>query len=198
MSLFVDPPFALGQTLGVTSATQGENWVGVVKVFPDVNPRTGQVRSNRVKKCIAVRNASGATLFGKRGVSFVAGSQGAVVGYVYEDGRADKAVAGVADEYLPPAGVAANDVFWVTVEGPTDMLIDVATQPGQHIVGATINNITAATSSGNTGGFGVTATPTAALAAPTGSVVYYGRVAVTASQAEARAGVRVQLKEINA
>jgi hypothetical protein len=196
MSLYVDPPFNLGQTLGVTDATKGGNWVGVVKVFPDVNPRTGVVRSNRVKKCIAVRNASGATLFAKRGVSLVNGSTSAVVGYVYEDGRANKAVAGVVDEHLPPSGVAANDVFWVTVDGPTEMLINVATQPGQHVVGATINNVTAATSSGNTGGFGVTSDITGALAAPTGRGVYYGRVAVTANATAAQAGVLVHVKEL--
>ena len=196
MSLFVDPPFALGQTLGVTSATEGENWVGVVKVFPDVNPRTGVVRSTRVKKCVAVRNSSGVALAAKRGVSFTAGSVKTVTGYVYEDGRANKAVAGVVDEYLPSTGVAANDIFWVTVDGPTELLINVATEPGQHVIGATINNVTAATSSGNTGGYGVTASITDALAAPTGRGVYYGRVAVTANATTAQAGVLVHVKEI--
>lgn len=207
MSLFVDPPFGLGQTLGVTSATEGEHWVGVVKVFPDVDPTTGKVRSNRVKKCVAVRNSSGVRLAAKRGVSFTAGSVRTVTGYVFEDGRANKAVAGVVDEYLPAlvgapeaatstGGVAANDIFWVTVEGPTDLLINVATQPGQHIIGTTINNVTAATSSGNTGGYGITATITDALAAPTGRGVYYGRVAVTADASTAQAGVRVHVKEI--
>lgn len=195
MSLFVDPPFSLGQTLGVTNATDGANWVGVVKVFPDVNPRTGRVRSNRVKKCIAVRNLSGETLFAKRGVTFTPGSTASVVGYAFEDGRANKAVAGVVDEYLPASGVAANDVFWVTVDGPTELLINVATQPGQHVIGATINSVTAATSSGNTGGYGVTADVTAALAAPTGRV-YYGRVAVTADASVAQAGVLVNMKEL--
>ena len=196
MSLFVDPPFALGQTLGVTNATDGENWVGVVKVFPDVNPVTGRVRSNRVKKCVAVRNSSGVALAAKRGVSFAPGSVRSVTGYVFEDGRANKAVAGVVDEYLPPAGVAANDIFWVTVDGPTELLVNVATEPGQHIIGATINNITAATSSGNTGGYGVTASITDALAAPTGRGVYYGRAATTAAAPAAQAGVLVHLKEI--
>lgn len=63
MSLYVDPPFSLGQTLGVSSTADGTGWVGVVKVFPDVNPSTGKVRSNRVKKCVAVRNTSGAASF---------------------------------------------------------------------------------------------------------------------------------------
>jgi hypothetical protein len=185
MSLLVDPPFALGQTLGVTTATDGGNWVGAIKQFPDVDPVTGKVRSNRIKTCVAVRNGSGATLFAKRGVTFKAGSTIEVDGYAYEDGRADKRIAGVVDEYLPPAGVASNDVFWVTVEGPTEILSSVATQPGQHLTGTTINSVTAATSSGNTGGFAVTQTATLALAAPTGRVVYYGRAASTASASSA-------------
>jgi hypothetical protein len=74
MSLQIDPPFSLGQTLGVTSATDGAQWVGVVKLFPDVNPQTGVVRSARVKKCIAVRNSSGSTISGKRAVAFASDS----------------------------------------------------------------------------------------------------------------------------
>lgn len=200
MSLYVDPPFSLGQTLGVSSTDDGKQWVGVVKVFPDVNPKTGALRSARLKKCIAVRNLSGARLYPKRGVSFVAGSVSGVTGYVYEDGRANKAVAGVVDEHLPSTGdfpgVAANDVFWVTVDGPTEMLINVATEPGMHIVGATINSVTAATSSGNTGGYGITASITDALAAPTGRGVYYGRAASTCTATAAQAGCLVTVKEL--
>lgn len=194
MSLYVDPPFSLGQTLGVTSA-DGAAWEGTVKVFPDVNPRTGVVRSGRLKKCVAVRNSSGATLFAKRAVTFTAGSARAVAGYVYEDGRAGKATAGIVDEYLPAAGVANGDIFWVTVDGPTEILVNVATEPGQHIVGATINSVTAATSSGNTGGYGVTDSVTNVLAAPTGRPVYYGRAASTCTATAAQAGCLVNMKE---
>lgn len=158
MSLFVDPPFALGQTLGVTSATEGENWVGVVKVFPDVNPRTGVVRSNRVKTCIAVRNSSGATLYGKRAVAFAAGSTKAVSGYA----RVTNAVvAGVADEFLPPAGVASNDVFWATIEGPTELEAS-----GEVVVDGIVAAVTAhttnATVQAGTGGQGATVNVTVA------------------------------------
>ena len=120
MSLYVDPPFALGQTLGVSSATDGTGWVGAVKVFPDVDPKTGKVRSNRLKTCIAVRNSSGVALAPKRAVAFTAGSYSAVSGYTR---LTNDAVAGVVDEFLPTAGVAANDVFWVTVAGPTELLV---------------------------------------------------------------------------
>jgi hypothetical protein len=118
MSLYVDPPFALGQTLGVTSATDGGGWVGAVKLFPDIDPSNGQIRSNRLKKCIAVRNVSGVALLPKRVVTFKSGSFSEVDGYTR---LTDAASAGVVDEHLPSGGVAANDVFWVTVEGPTEV-----------------------------------------------------------------------------
>jgi hypothetical protein len=118
MSLFDDPPFALGQTLGVTLATEGGNWVGAVKTFPDVNPVTGVVRSNRVKTCIAVRNTSGVILLPRRVVMFKAGSFTEVDGY---DNDTTKLPAGVVDEFIPTSGVANNDVFWLTVEGPTEV-----------------------------------------------------------------------------
>lgn len=120
MSLYVDPPFSLGQTLGVTSATDGENWVGVVKVFPDVNPRTGKVRSNRVKKCIAVRNVATVPLAGKKLVAYKTGKITEVDGYTTD---VTVTAAGVVDEYLPAGGVAVNDVFWLTVDGPTEVTL---------------------------------------------------------------------------
>ena len=118
MSLLVDPPFGLGQTLGVSSTDDGTGWVGVVKQFPDVDPTTGQVRSNRIKTCIAVRNTSGTTLYGKRLVNWAAGSFSAVDAY---SRQTNDRPAGVTDEHLSSAGVAANDVFWLTVEGPSEM-----------------------------------------------------------------------------
>lgn len=120
MSLLVDPPFSLGQTLGVTSATDGENWVGVVKEFPDVNPRTGKVRSNRIKRCIAVRNVATVPLAGKKLVSAKTGKLTEVDGYTTD---VTVTAAGVVDEYLPAGGVAVNDVFWLTVEGPTEVTL---------------------------------------------------------------------------
>lgn len=152
MSLLVDPPFALGQTLGVTSATDGQNWVGVIKQFPDVDPNTGVVRSNRVKTCVAVRNVSGGTLLPKRVVSFDTTTAGLAV---FTQTRGYSAVTneervGVVDEYLPATGVAANDVYWVTVEGPTE--VAVALSGSDVAVGDRLAAITAAASTGTTAG----------------------------------------------
>ena len=118
MSLTVDPPFALGQTHGVSSTSDGVGWVGAVKQFPDVNPATGKIRTNRIKTCIAVRNVSGVALLPRRTVVFKSGSLSEVDGY---NADTTKPVAGVVDEHLPASGVANNDVFWLTINGPTEV-----------------------------------------------------------------------------
>ncbi len=122
MSLLIDPPFALGQTLGVSSLTDGTGWVGVVKQFPDVNPITGAIRSNRIKTCVAVRNVATIALAPKRTVVFATaaglGGLSTVTGY---SSVLNAEHVGVVDEFLPTAGVAINDVFWVVVDGPTEV-----------------------------------------------------------------------------
>lgn len=165
MSLYVDPPFDLGQTLGVSSATDGGGWVGAVKIFPDVSP-SGIIRSNRVKKCVAVRNSSGGALLPKRIVRFAVGTAGTAV-FSAVDGYAAVAnneLVGVVDEYLPAAGVAANDVFWVVVDGPTE--VSHALSGTAIAVGDRLAAITAATSGATTAG---RATPSSVGAATTGS-----------------------------
>lgn len=160
MGLQADPPFGLGQTLGVTnvndslyglsSGSYGDNWVGCVKEFTDVNPINGQVRSNRRKVCIAVRNTSSVALLPKRVVR-LAGSGTALFGAA--DGYASStndALVGVVDEFLPAGGVAANDVFWVTVDGPTE--VSVALSGSDVAVRSALSVITAAASTSSTAG----------------------------------------------
>jgi hypothetical protein len=152
MSLFVDPPFSLGQTLGVTNATDGANWVGAVKNFPDVDPATGRIRSNRVKTCVAVRNLSSIALAPKRVVAFDTGTAG-LAGFTQTKGYSaatNEERVGVVDEHLPATGVAVNDVFWVTVEGPTE--VAVALSGSDLVVGDRLAAITAAASTGTTAG----------------------------------------------
>jgi hypothetical protein len=165
MSLYVDPPFDLGQTLGVSSTADGKAWVGAVKVFTDVVPSTGAVRSNRVKKCVAVRNMSGAALLPKRLVKFstTAGTAGISEVTGYADATNAEFV-GVVDEFLPSAGVADKDVFWVVVDGPTEVahaLSGTAVAAGNKLAA-----ITAATSGATTAG---RVTPSGVGAATTGA-----------------------------
>jgi hypothetical protein len=54
------------------------------------------------------------------------------------------------DEHLPATGVAVNDVFWVTVEGPTE--VAVALSGSDLVVGDRLAAITAAASTGTTAG----------------------------------------------
>lgn len=151
MSLLVDPPFSLGQTLGVDSATDGVGWVGAVKQFPDVDPATGKIRSNRVKTCVAVRNSAATALLPKRVVRFRLTAGTAVFAEV--DGYAaetNEERVGVVDEHLPASGVAVNDVFWVTVAGPTE--VAVALSGTGVAVGDRLSCVTAATSGATTAG----------------------------------------------
>ncbi len=152
MSLLVDPPFALGQTLGVSSTADGGGWVGAIKQFPDVDPATGKIRSNRVKTCVAVRNASGAALLPKRVVRFKVGTAGTAV-FAEVDGYSavtNEERVGVVDEHLPASGAASNDVFWVTVAGPTE--VAVALSGTDVAVGDRLAAITAATAGATTAG----------------------------------------------
>ena len=145
MSLLIDPPFALGQTLGVSSTADGGGWVGAVKQFPDVNPLTGTVRSNRIKTCVAVRNVATIALVPKRLVTFstTAGLAGlsSVTGY---SSTLNAEHVGVVNKYISSAGVAVNDVFWVTVDGPTEVLA--ALSGTELAAGNRVCCITAATS----------------------------------------------------
>lgn len=149
MGLLVDPPFALGQTLGVSSTDDGKGWVGAVKEFTDVTPSTGVIRSNRRKVCIAVRNTSGAALLPKNLVTFDNSPAGPdSVGAVDAKNQVTgNEFVGVVDEHLPAAGVAANDVFWVTIEGPTEVIADAAISVGDAVAADT-----AATAGADTAG----------------------------------------------
>lgn len=158
MSLYVDPPWSLGQTLGVTASVTSPGWVGAVKVFPDVSPVTGQVRSNKLKTCVAVRNSSGETLLAKRAVSFEPGSYTVVNGYTRET---NALVAGVVDEFIPSSGVANGDVFWATVAGPTEFIVGQTVAVGD-VVAAVTANTTNSTVAAGTGGYGSTVSVTVA------------------------------------
>jgi hypothetical protein len=104
-----------------STATQSKGIEGIVNVFKDVDYSiTGgvnQLRSVNDVTAILVRNASGVALLPKRLVTWKSANRGKQVdGYARLDWQD---VAGVVDEWLPAAGVAANDYFWLVVKGPT-------------------------------------------------------------------------------
>jgi hypothetical protein len=110
-----DPWFPRGTTLGVTSTSDGTHIVGTQRWFTDTRP-DGTVNSNVQLKCIAVRNTSAGALTPGQ---VVKGKTTALLSEVDGNGDVDSPIIGVVDEYLPAAGVAVNDIFWLVVNGPT-------------------------------------------------------------------------------
>lgn len=106
-------------------ATGGQYLTGKTYEFEDRDwSATGQVkpeRSGKYIKCLLCRNTSGAALLPKRAVKFkIDGSTndlfaGEVSGYATAEGE----FCGVADEFLPAAGVPDDGLFWVVIEGPS-------------------------------------------------------------------------------
>lgn len=171
---FANLPFPVGSTAGITSASDGTDIEGREYYVGDFD-YSGAVeilRSNRVRKLRVVRNAvtigSGGdvttgNLRPKRLVTFKSGTYRAQV-----DGYARTTAVGGAvpvDEWLPAAGVAPNDLFYVVIEGPAVVLTDIAAAAGNLIsVGDNIVSLTAATSGATTAGRVATADFTGATA----------------------------------
>jgi hypothetical protein len=80
-------------------------------------------------KCIAMRNTSGGTLTAGQ---VVKGKTTALLSEVDGSASVDSPIVGVVDEYLSKA-VAANDVFWVVVTGPTTADSDGAISQGAFV-----------------------------------------------------------------
>lgn len=129
-TLTTDPGFGRGQTLGVTVKMyeaengDGSTVIGTRKVFRDEDPKTGELKSNRTVECIAVKNVSGGALLPGAVVKFKAAAtsgqfSGGILGEVDATAVAADLLLGVVDEYLPAAGVADKEVFWVVVRGPS-------------------------------------------------------------------------------
>ena len=125
-----DPGFGRGQTLGVTVKLyeaengDGSTVIGTRKEFRDEDPKTGQLFSNRPVECIAVKNKTGSALLPGAVVRFKAAAtsgqfSGGILGEVDATATASDVLLGVVDEYLPAAGVAADEVFWLVTRGPS-------------------------------------------------------------------------------
>ena len=159
-------PFELGETLAGTDADGNlinADKLGLVYEFPasDLSGTTPKKRrTGKPIKAIALRNLSGARLYGKRiarcnktaGYALVQ----SVDGYstVLNDGPAV-----IIDEFIATVGVAANDIFWGIVSGPVTVLTPLAGATfnatgiavGDNLVAAT-GSTTGATSSGRIAG----------------------------------------------
>jgi hypothetical protein len=153
-----NPPFARGETFDPdnidSSDLGGDQLIGKEWVFEDVNPNSGVVRSNRSVRCRAVRNTSGIALLPKRLAKF---SNTATAGVEYGqevDGYATTTAAEgyPIDEYLPAAGVADDDIFWLVMEGPAVVLTALSDLAADVTPGDWMVNITGATSQSTTSG----------------------------------------------
>lgn len=129
MSRSESPPFELGQTYfqgNTPDTTVGNHLLGKVWVFEDVNlaaSGTGGTakprRTAHYRHMMAVRNTSGGALVPKRiakmktdGTGYEYGFE--VMGYATTVGELGFPI----DEFLPAAGVADDDIFWICVGGP--------------------------------------------------------------------------------
>lgn len=160
-------PFELGQSLrgtadGTTTGSLINNEIlGGAYCFPSyitLSPTNG-VRSTYTAEpltCIAIRNASGVTLYGKRFATLDVATAG-VGGITDALGYADTLAEGpcvLIDPHLSSSGVADNDIFWGVVQG-----VALATTSevnsnfnGDIAVGAALVAATAASSTGSTTG----------------------------------------------
>lgn len=114
-------------------------------------PEGGRAATGLKKRVRLVRNTSGFTLLPKRAVTFKTGTNCQEV-----DGYCDvgsELVAGIVDEFLVN-GVPDGECFFVTVEGPTLFLTDLANNSNNNTFafGDRLAAITAATSGATTAG----------------------------------------------
>jgi hypothetical protein len=114
-------------------------------------PTKGTLRSREKVILRIVRNTAGSALLPKRLVSFENGTFWGrrVNGYTTTTAAHGYPV----DEYLPAAGVADDDLFYIVVSGPATVLSDLATADSNKFTyGADILALTAATSGATTAG----------------------------------------------
>jgi len=131
MSRDENTPFQRGETFyngGTIDSNNlgGANLEGQERDFEDLDysALTGvrPARTNRLVTCRCVRNVGAVALKPKELVRFQ-NTAGVRPGRV--DGKTTVTAAdfaGVVDEWLPAAGVPVNDLFWLAVAGPTEIL----------------------------------------------------------------------------
>lgn len=182
------------------TSTMGADREGSMMTFDDVDPTatTGAKtkRSNRQVTCMLVRNAAAAALLPKYVVKWKAGKRNLQVdGYTC---ITNESAAGVVDEFLGSAGVAVNDLFWLTVKGPT--LIKTPLEGDatnvialDDILGALTAATSGATTAGRVGVVALTTTVTGTTNGALGNAIYnsFGRAMSAKTTANTNADVLV-------
>jgi hypothetical protein len=144
-------PFARGKVFGITSSTDGAHLLGQEFVVEDTSPTDPiKKRSNRLVHIRAVRNSAGAALLPKRIARYkVATNHSEVDGYTR---LTAEYYAGIVDEFLPAAGAASNEVFYITVKGPSLVLMPLSNLSADVAQDDILVSITAVTSGATTAG----------------------------------------------
>lgn len=147
--------FLTGDPNRTLTSTMKDDIEGTIQEFDDIDPTVVNGakthRSNRNVVCVCVRNVAAAALLPKRVVRWKSGSRGRQVDGYCAVGAEE--CAGVVDEFLPSSGCPVNDLFWVTVKGPTLMLTDLAGGANNLIPTDTVLvALTAATTGATTAG----------------------------------------------
>ena len=129
--IHVDPPFDLGETLKGTdddSNLINTHWEGAIYSFPDVDrsvgPRGARTRrSGAAIRAVCVRNTSGGALVvAKKALKFdLSVGTRKLLGTVNGQGSAVNQFGGVGDNELTTS-VADDDLFWLIVGGPAEVL----------------------------------------------------------------------------
>ncbi len=95
----------------------GNEQIGKERWFDDVNPLTGNLRSNAQVRCLLLRNDTGTTVYASQCVHIELGTYRSKFDRL-SDVTAEGLV-GIVDEWLPSGGCVANDSCWVVIQGPT-------------------------------------------------------------------------------
>lgn len=149
------PPFERGeyQTDGVAHLV-GQEWKIEDIDFGSTAVGAKTARSNRFVTIRLVKNGSTAVIRPKHLVQYstTAGEYGLVV--LADCRLSAQDWAGVADEFLPSAGVPVGAYFYIVVEGPSKVITPDAGSAfnGDISVGSVLVAATAASSTGTTGG----------------------------------------------
>ncbi len=114
-----------GQTVDATGAShlEGKEWEFEDLDYSNLSNGIAPTRSGKKVICKLVRNSFTTVLLPKRFAKYKLDGATADIlgGQVDAYGDTVGQIGGVVDEFLPAAGVAANGLFWLVVEGPSKM-----------------------------------------------------------------------------
>lgn len=147
--------YLTGANRTITSTGQSLKLEGYRKEFNDrdstITTGPNLLRSQKKVVMQLVRNVSGIALASKAVVTWATGYRNKrVAGYCTTNFQE---IAGVVDEFIPSAGVPNNDLFWLTVKGPSLIRKSLAADASNLILeGSVLVALTAATSQAATAG----------------------------------------------